>query len=279
MGVMTHCRLVNAPILLVVSTLTCYLLATCLLWRGRGAERSAASTWGTAVGAAAVIGHGAMTIISLSADGGLNLDLIRVLVLLLFVATLFVMVASFFAPVSNLLLFACPASAVAVALYGFSTPAQSTQVSLSTPLVAHILFAMVAYGVLIMATGQSLLLAYQERRLKHHSSAALMRMLPPLETMERLLFAMLWLGIAVLTLAIGTGFAYLEDLFGQRVVHHTVLACLSWLVYAALLTGRRLFGWRGATAVRFTLVGFGLLVLAYLGSKFVIEVLLAGSTA
>lgn len=268
----------NAPILLVVSTLTLYALATGLIWRERARpSATGGSRWVLLIGVLAVIGHGAMTGISLFADGGLNLDLVRVLVLLLFVATLFVMVSSFFAPVSNLLLIAFPCSALVVVLYGLGSPPQTTHVSLSAPLISHILFAIVAYGILLMATGQSLLLAYQERRLKARDTTGLLQVLPPLETMERLLFAMLWLGIGVLTLAIVTGFGYLDNMFDQRVVHHTVLACLSWLVYAVLLAGRHLFGWRGTTAVRFALVAFVLLVLAYLGSKFVIEVLLSGT--
>ncbi|MFK7916117.1 MAG: inner membrane protein YpjD [Pseudomonadales bacterium] len=269
----------NAPILLVVATLTLYATATGLIWRERARQRAATGSWWVLlIGVLAVIGHGAMTALSLGADGGLNLDLLRVLVLLLFVATLFVMVASFFAPVSNLLLFAFPGSALVVALYGLGSPPQTTHVSLSAPLIGHILFAIVAYGILLMATGQSLLLAFQERRLKARNNSGLLQVLPPLETMERLLFAMLWLGIVVLTFAIATGFGYLDNMFGQRVVHHTILACLSWLVYALLLAGRHLFGWRGTTAVRFTLVAFVLLVLAYLGSKFVIEILLSGSS-
>jgi ABC-type uncharacterized transport system permease subunit len=79
-----------------------------------------------------------------------------------------------------------------------------------------------------------------------------------------------------LTLAILSGFLFLDDLFAQRVVHHTVLAIASWFVYATLLVGRQLLGWRGSTAVRWTLIAFSLLVLGYFGSKFVIEILLGG---
>jgi ABC-type uncharacterized transport system permease subunit len=101
-----------------------------------------------------------------------------------------------------------------------------------------------------------------------------MRVLPPLQTMETLLFGLLWTGIIALTLAIISGFVFLDDMFEQRVVHHTVLALSSWVLYGILLAGHRLFGWRGTTAVRWTLIAFGLLVLGYFGSKFVIEILL-----
>ena len=62
--------------------------------------------------------------------------------------------------------------------------------------------------------------------------------------------------------------------FHRQVLHHIVLTSLSWLVYVFFLAGRHLFGWRGLTAVRWTLLAFSLLVLGYLGSKFVLEYLL-----
>jgi ABC-type uncharacterized transport system permease subunit len=67
-----------------------------------------------------------------------------------------------------------------------------------------------------------------------------------------------------------------EELFGKplRFTHHIVLSIIAWAVFGMLLVGRRLYGWRGRTAVRWTLAGFTLLVLGYFGSKFVLEVLL-----
>jgi ABC-type uncharacterized transport system permease subunit len=84
----------------------------------------------------------------------------------------------------------------------------------------------------------------------------------------------LWAGILTLTAAIATGFVFLDDMFAQRVVHHTVLAIASWVGYAVLLTGRHFFGWRSSTATSWTLVAFALLILGYFGSKFVLEILL-----
>lgn len=227
--------------------------------------------------AGGILGHGLMTYGLLLSDQGLQLDLLTVIVLLLLIATGFVAVACMVVPVGSLLVYALPASAIAIALRLFVPVSSEPIDSLSGPLVAHILFALVAYGILIMGATQSVVVGYQESRLRRRDKSALLATLPPMETMERLLFGMLWTGFGVLTVAIGTGFIFLDDLFGQRVVHHTVLACLSWLVYATLLTGRYFFGWRGSIAVRFTLVAFVLLLLAYLGSKFVIEILLAGS--
>jgi len=85
---------------------------------------------------------------------------------------------------------------------------------------------------------------------------------------------MLWTGIALLSISIISGFAFLDDMFAQRVVHHTVLSSAAWVMYTGLLVGHRLLGWRGTTAVRWTLIAFVLLLLGYFGSKFVLEIVL-----
>jgi ABC-type uncharacterized transport system permease subunit len=109
-------------------------------------------------------------------------------------------------------------------------------------------------------------------RAKH--GIAIIRLLPPLETMETLLFSLLWTGLAALSVAIASGFAFLDNMFAQHVVHHTVLSSLSWVMYVVLLAGHKIMGWRGVAAVRWTLIAFALLVLGYFGSKFVMEILL-----
>ena len=67
---------------------------------------------------------------------------------------------------------------------------------------------------------------------------------------------------------------FVQDLLAQRLVHKTVLSVLSWLIFGGLLLGRWRRGWRGTTAVRWTLVAMALLVLSYFGSKFVLELVL-----
>jgi len=103
-----------------------------------------------------------------------------------------------------------------------------------------------------------------------------LRRLPPLLTMEALLFRIIWAGVVLLTLTLASGVVFSEELFGKvaRLNHKTVFGVLSWLIFAALLVGRHAYGWRGRTAVRWTLAGFLTLVLAYIGSKFVLEVIL-----
>ena len=97
---------------------------------------------------------------------------------------------------------------------------------------------------------------------------------PALETMESLLFQLILAGFVLLTVTVLSGTVFSEQVFGQPFVlsHHVVLSVLAWLTFAVLLAGRRLFGWRGRSAIRWTLTGFVLLALAYFGTRFVLEV-------
>jgi len=92
--------------------------------------------------------------------------------------------------------------------------------------------------------------------------------------MEHFLFQLIAAGFALLTLALFTGLIFVQNLFAQHLVHKTVLSLLAWLVFAVLLWGRWRFGWRGRTAIRWTLGGFASLMLAYFGSKLVLELIL-----
>jgi ABC-type uncharacterized transport system permease subunit len=120
------------------------------------------------------------------------------------------------------------------------------------------------------------MMAVMERRLHRGNVPQFMQNLPPLLTMERLLFRIIFAGFVLLTLTLGSGILFSEELFGKpmQFTHKTVFGILSWIIFASMLAGRALYGWRGRVAMRWTLAGFLSLVLAYIGSKFVLEVLL-----
>jgi ABC-type uncharacterized transport system permease subunit len=141
---------------------------------------------------------------------------------------------------------------------------------------AHLLIAMLAYSLFTIASLHVLLMALLERRLHGGELPAALQKLPPLLTMETLLFRIITAGFVLLTLTLASGIVFSEELFGKamRFNHKTVFGILSWLIFAALLGGRQFYGWRGRIAVRWTLTGFLMLVLAYVGSRFVLEVLL-----
>lgn len=146
--------------------------------------------------------------------------------------------------------------------------------SLSEPALEwHVLLSLAAYSLFMLAAIQAIVLAIQEKQLRRHHVAGIIRKLPPLQTMETALFQLIITGFALLTLGLITGLMFVDDLFAQHLVHKTVLSVIAWCVFAALLWGRMRHGWRGKTAVKWTLAGFSFLLLAYMGSKFVLEYL------
>jgi len=145
----------------------------------------------------------------------------------------------------------------------------------------HVAVAVMAYSTLTIAAFHAVLMALQETRLHTRNAkkgwlGAAIDQLPALLTMEKLLFRMIAIGFVLLSLTVLSGIVFSEQLFGRalRWDHKNVFALLSWLLFAALLAGRRWRGWRGKTALRFTLAGFATLALAYVGSRFVLEVVL-----
>ena len=173
----------------------------------------------------------------------------------------------------NLLLLCLPLAAANLLALALLPEGRTQPISLDSSQIGHILLSISAYATLMTAALQSILIGVQERRLRTPQTG-LLGLLPPMESMEKLFIFVLWLGLGLLTLSIATGMLFLQNMFDQRLVHHTVLTTLSWLVYAGFLAGHHVFGWRGVTGVRWNLAAFTLLLLGYLGSKFVIEYLL-----
>lgn|GEM_PF-495060 len=173
----------------------------------------------------------------------------------------------------NLLLLCLPLAAANLLALALLPEGRTQPISLDSSQISHILLSISAYATLMTAALQSILIGVQERRLRTPQTG-LLGLLPPMESMEKLFIFVLWLGLGLLTLSIATGMLFLQNMFDQRLVHHTVLTTLSWLVYAGFLAGHHFFGWRGVTGVRWNLAAFTLLLLGYLGSKFVIEYLL-----
>jgi ABC-type uncharacterized transport system permease subunit len=155
------------------------------------------------------------------------------------------------------------------------------------PFRLHTVLAMFAYSLFTIAALHAMLMTLVERRLHHRHPGAggtqgggplagPLAALPPLLTLEALLFRLIGLGFILLTLTLGTGMFNAEEIFGRPMPfnHKTLFAVLSWFIFALLLAGRRFYGWRGRMALRWTLAGFAALLLAYVGSRFVLEVIL-----
>ena len=160
-------------------------------------------------------------------------------------------------------------SLLAYALHGHKAPDNH-----DWRLQLHAWCALLAYSTLAIAALLAVMLWVQERALRRRDFHGWLRALPPLIELESLLFRTIAVGFVLLTATLLTGVLFVSDLFAQHLVHKTVLSVLSWLAFGALLLGRWRYGWRGRTAVRWTLAAMALLVLAFFGSQFVLELVL-----
>jgi ABC-type uncharacterized transport system permease subunit len=213
------------------------------------------------------------------APDGLHLGVGNAVSAILWLTVLIYWLGNFFYRLDGLQTLVLPVAAVAAllpAVFPSLKPLPNTEMA---AFKAHLLVAMAAYSLLTIASLHVLLMTLIERRLHEGDLPHRLRNLPPLLTMEKLLFQIIWAGFILLTLTIASGVLYSEELFGKaaRFNHKTVFGVVSWIIFAALLSGRHLYGWRGRVAVRWTLAGFLMLVLAYIGSKFVLEVILGRS--
>ena len=152
-------------------------------------------------------------------------------------------------------------------------PGQAMPAGASTDPV-HAVISILTYAVLGLAALQALILAYQEHRIRTKRPGGALGTLAALDTQERWLFRLVGIGFFLLSLSLASGFMFVQDMLAQHLAHKTALSGIAWAIFGALLWGRWRYGWRGQTAVRWCLGGFAVLVLAYFGSRWVLEVLL-----
>ncbi len=152
-----------------------------------------------------------------------------------------------------------------------SLPHEQSKGLMDPALEWHILLSLAAYSLFALAALQAIVLAIQEQQLKQRHLVGLIRKLPPLQSMESTLFQLLTSGFVLLSIGLLAGVFFIDDIFAQHLVHKTVLSITAWCVFAILLWQRWLNGLRGKTAIKWTLIGFVFLLLAYFGSQFVLE--------
>ena len=145
---------------------------------------------------------------------------------------------------------------------------------LSTGTSVHLVSSVLSFGLFSIAGVYALFVLIIDYFLRKHHLNPLVRTLPALEILEDLLFKLIAAGFTLLTVSLASGMMFINDIFAQHLVHKTILSILAWLVFGTLLLGRWRYGWRGSIAVRFTLIGIVLLLLAYFGSKLVLEMIL-----
>ncbi len=226
------------------------------------------------LGLIAVIAHSFSAISAIYTGQHIDLGFFRISSLIFCCIAAISLISVLRRPTINLIVALFPLAVLSILASSFSTPEHSLQAGIGFGLLSHILISILAYSLLTIATIQAITLALQERHLKHRHIGGILQALPPLQTMEQILFELIWIGMALLTLSLVTGFIFIDDIFAQHLVHKTFFSILAWCIYATLLWGRHSLGWRSQTATRWALGGFIALMLAYYGSKLVLELII-----
>lgn len=256
-----------------ISSILCYLLASVQITRELFARReqhcaSIRLAW------LGLILHASYVGLIFLQYQSFNFSFFNAAALVALFIVLLLLFAAIDKPVEKLGIVAFPLAALLISL-DLIFPERSHPFNLdSWQMSVHVLTSIVAFSLLNIAAVQAILLAIQDQQLRSHNPKRMMLALPPLQAMETLLFQMISAGLFFLTVALASGFLFVEDLFAQHLAHKTVLSIIAWMIFSSLLLGRLRYGWRGTTAIRWTLIGFVSLLLAYFGSKLVLEFIL-----
>jgi len=226
------------------------------------------------IGFVALLLHGIVLYQGTILTEGYNLGIFNAFSLVAFSIAAILLLSTLTKPVENLGIILLPIAALTLILQLRFPGLHLLDTDAKWGLKLHVLVSLIAYSLLTLASVQAILLAMLDKRLHERKTGTFVRAMPPLQTMEKLLFEMIAVGFVLLTVGLISGFIYLDNMFAQHLVHKTVLSIVSWVVFAILLWGRFKFGWRGRVAIRWTLGGFAALMLAYFGSKAVLEILL-----
>jgi ABC-type uncharacterized transport system permease subunit len=257
---------------MVLIAIGCYVLGTLLLVHGlRGDQRRIApAVW--ALPAIAIAFHLSAHARAWHNAGGANLHIVSALSIVGLGMAMLTWLVGIRGRMAALGVIVFPITALTALSYGLLGRDEPSD--LDWRLQLHAWSALLAYVTLAIAAVLAVLLWLQERALRQRRLVDWLRALPPLVELETLLFRTIATGFVMLTAALLSGVLFVEDLMAQHLAHKTVFSLLSWLAFGALLLGRRLRGWRGTTAVHWTLVAMALLVLAFFGSNAVLELVL-----
>lgn len=261
---------------LMYAALAAYFWRTLWLVPAEGAPRTRAASLERVIVLAPLIVHAALIYVSVFAGAGVRLGVANAVSIIVWLTVLIYWLGNLFYDIEGLQGMVMPVAAIGAFLPVLFPEVRALPNTELATFKVHLLISMLAYSLFTIAALHVLLMALIERRLHGAHLPLALQKLPPLLTMETLLFRIIAAGFVLLTLTLATGLVFSEEVFGKalRFEHKTVFGILSWLIFAALLGGRQFYGWRGRVAVRWTLAGFLVLVLAYIGSKFVLEVIL-----
>ncbi|MGE3320005.1 MAG: inner membrane protein YpjD [Candidatus Berkiella sp.] len=198
---------------------------------------------------------------------GQNLYWLCMLSFTLWLMNIVTVLTTFSARVENLCVLSFPLSALSLTLMMAFIGSQIIDTKASLGVLLHIFISMFAISLLLMASWQAILMGLQNYLLKAHKPSRMLTILPPLQAMEALLFNIIWSGMIFFSASLLSGFFYQGPLFTSHLLPKIILSLCAWVLLMILLLGRYRFGWRGRTAIRFTLSSTCFALLSYFGTK------------
>lgn len=221
-----------------------------------------------------LLAHTVAIVANVSVDGMLQMSLLNSVSICVWMAIAVILFSTLTKPLQNLFTMIMPGAAVILSI-GLFMPQLSAPKDYSVGMLVHIFVSLLAYSVIVITTVQAILVHLQTNDLHNHRfNNKFTKFLPPLQSMEKLMFEWLIIGFALLTLAIGSGAVFVENLLAQDIVHKTLLTVVAWGFFGLLIFGHIHMGWRGLRASKLIYIGFGFLLTAFIGSKFVLEYVL-----
>ena len=258
----------------VAAALALYVTAALAIAGGLHRNHALLRRIGLVLATLGVLAHGASVLAEMQAIGGFTADFFSALSVVSLVVVGVLLVASLRFPLVEILPIALPGAAVMVLIKALLGPEPTPLDVPSGMIELHVISSLLAYSLLSIAALNAMFISVQHKLLHRHRNPVLLDLLPPLATLEVLLFQLIAAGWLLLTLSLASGLLFVDNLFAQHLAHKTVLSILAWAIFGALLAGRWRYGWRGMRVVRLCLIGMAMLVLAYFGSKAVLELLL-----
>lgn len=223
------------------------------------------------LGMSAIILHSVILHWAIDTVAGQNLSLFNLISLVAWLVALLVLLIALIKPIENLTLLVFPVAIAAVILAQFIPGHQIVNTGSHPKQLIHILLSTLAFSVMCIAALQALLLATQEYLLRHTRNNYFIQKLPPLEVMEQLLFQIILIGFILLSIVLLTSIIFFHPIFAPQLRQKSLLAIAAWIVFAILLIGRHYLGWRGRTAINWTIAGALLLMALYYGSQFLLH--------
>ena len=227
---------------------------------------------GLALAGIAVLIHALVLYPNTIVGAGVNLGVFNAGSLVAWCVTVSVVILALLKPIESLAVVILPVAAAAVALTLIFPSVKLITSHIAIGLELHIALSIVAYSLFGIATIQALFLAFAERKLRQRHP--ILTFLPPLPTMESVMFQLTGLAFVLLTIALVLGTLYVVNVRAQHLGHKIVFSLLAWIVFAVLVTGRWRYGWRGRHAVKYVVTGFVLLAIGFFGTKVVLELIL-----